>query len=144
MNLPQVYCLNQAATIKLPQPLLDNEASTKRLPQIASIWLLWRQPQENDLFLLVSILFGSSLTKTGFSSVLKLFEIIGYSVKVIKMHTFSWVKCNYQLSRSNSGNIYLIAGNLTTRFWSYLGEEESISKSVSISGKTIFGNPRRG
>ena len=63
MNIPQLCCLHEPATNKLPQVLLNSEATSMRLGQSASIWLFFRQPQENVLHLLGIILFWSLTQK---------------------------------------------------------------------------------
>ena len=57
MNLHKICCLDEGATIRLPQLLLNNEVISVRLPQLDSIMLLLRQQQENLLTLLGSILY---------------------------------------------------------------------------------------
>ena len=56
LNLPQLFCLLEAANIKLLHVLLKTEVTPKRLPQLAIIWLLQRDPKEKFLPLLAIIL----------------------------------------------------------------------------------------
>jgi hypothetical protein len=56
MNQPQLYCLNEGATIIMPQVVL-NEVASIRLPLSASIRLSLQQPQEYVLTLLGILIF---------------------------------------------------------------------------------------
>ena len=56
INQPQMCCLTEAATITMPQLLL-NRLNSMILPQLASIMLLLSQPHEHVLALLGNLPF---------------------------------------------------------------------------------------
>ena len=79
MNLPQLCWLHEATTIKLPQVPLNNEVSPNRPPQYG--YYLGNLKKMSSLCLsLYSV--GSSLTKTGSSSMHELLETNGNSALV--------------------------------------------------------------
>ena len=75
INLTQLWCLNEAVTIKLTHLLLNNKATSKRLPCLTSIWLSLRQPQESVHASLV-IIFCWFITHHACLSCLKQLETL--------------------------------------------------------------------
>ena len=78
------YVPQRAATIVLPQLLLNNESTFMKLPQLTSLRLLLGHLNQHPLLLLLLNSFVSSLTHTGSSTMLDLVETIGTGVNILR------------------------------------------------------------